>query len=452
MTMKKRLSMTGMVEECEETVEAKESMATSGHTCDQTASDDGSQCSGLLVDTNDPPKPASSTRRRSFFGDVDQSIDYENTKTPTSRRRRSIFGSTIPQVHVDVDDDDLDEPKKPSSLRASFFASKTKTTGTAELHDDCPSERSESTCSSRPPTASRRKSLFGSSTPSLDDTIGGTPPRHGKDSSQSVNSESSNSATRRSHHSVEIPPLDKKRGVARAKSMDSPTKKEKSKVSLGGIRSFNGGDSKMRGRKNDHGSVVDTVLLSPTTPKIPLSFRRLSLGALIGGNCSTSDADTVETTKPPKPDTRRNSLTNSVNSPESSDSVKRKEKSSTKTARRCSTGSLKGAETTCVNPFDLVNKARTKRGLHEYTRNMLMDTLAKQVAIELAASNGNRCTPTSYHGNVGQGETIESIHETMLRQKGRTARENLLAPHFFEIGIGMARSKDGLIFLCQLFK
>ncbi len=434
--MKKRLSMTGMVEDCDVSIEAEDLMAASKHTCDYTASDEGSQGSLPLAEPCDPPKAVSSIRRRSFFVNVENSVDSENTKTPTSQRRRKLFGSSALPLEVDETDDN---PKKPNSQQKGLLGSSTKTAATAlEICDDCPSERSESTCSGQPLPAARRRSWFGSSSPNSEETIEGAPPRTVKDSAQSVTSESSSSARRRSNRWAETPPFSHKRSVPRAKSMDSPMKKEKGKVLLGGTKSFHGGDA----------SSPNNLLLSPTTPKTLLSLRRLSLGALLGGTSSASGAE--DTSKQPHPKTRRRSLTNGVSSTSSVGSV---EKSFIGTPPRSSTTGLGGGgEIPSVNPFDLVNKARRKRGLHEYSRNMLMDTLAKQVALDLAASFGNRCTPTSYHGNVGQGETIKSIHETMMRQKGRTARENILAPHFFEIGIGMARSKDGLIFLCQLFK
>jgi hypothetical protein len=104
-----------------------------------------------------------------------------------------------------------------------------------------------------------------------------------------------------------------------------------------------------------------------------------------------------------------------------------------------------------INIRELISKKRTDKGLCEFSRNMLMDTIAKQVAQELAASGGTKCSPTNYYGNVGQGETVRKILKTMLAEKG-PARTNIFSPGFEEFGLGMAKGKDGLIYMCQLFK
>lgn len=492
--------MTGAVEECLEPVANKDTIATSGHGCDQTASDEGSESSVMIADNvGEPPVAAGSTlqstrRRRSWFGIESRRAtttenDDHGTSTPVTQRRRSLFAlptsasaaaaaaASACFLHDNDETDELDEPKKPSSLRKTSSSTPTsaKTSSPGDHIDDVASasERSESTCSSRPPPAARRRSVLGSSTSSstaaqnLDEAFGRThPPRPGKDCNQSVSSDPNNKTRRRIHHSVEPPPLDKKRGLDRAKSMDSPMTKAKGKIVKngggGGLWSSDHGESKFRGRKKDGTSPCPRdaleLLVSPGTPKTPLSFRRLSLGSLLSALSSTPDPEGTPGGR------RRRSHSGGAVAAAAAAAAAASPANSTKKlvlpfappitgrARSNSTGTIESNDVCITNPFELVNKARVKRHLHEYTRNMLMDTLAKQVAIELAASNGSRCTPTSYHGNVGQGESIESIHKTMMKQKGRTARSNLLAPHFNEIGIGMARSKEGLIYLCQLFK
>jgi len=487
----KRMGMAGLVEGDQ----AKEG-AASGHSRDNTVSEEASQSSATLEaekisceeeeEEEAPAKPASSRRRLSLFGnsgggredsversnlqlDYDDDDDDDKPKKPSSRRRLSLFGSSTPDEDTEV------APQKPSSRRRSLFGSSTKPDAPALEIDDDPSERSESTCSSRPPPAARRRSLFGSSNPSLDETIGRSmPPRPNKSGSgqSSVASDSSHSTRK----STDMGAQDKNRGVDRARSMESPLKKKKNKVNrgsgLGGSWSFNNTDGgKMRGRRSEvNGSGEKTRLddpqQSPSTPrKTPGSFRRLSLGSLIGGgNGSGQDSDIEETPKKPQ-SSRRASVTGgsgTKNSP--SDSSNTDHTRSSRVRRRGSTGGsgpparatsapTKGAAAPAiVNPYELVNKARAKKGLPEFSRNMLMDTLAKQVAVDLAASHGAKCTPTSYHGNVGQGEGIEKIHKTMMKQKEGVARANLLAAHFNEIGIGLARGKDGLIYMCQLFQ
>jgi hypothetical protein len=461
-----------------------------------------------------PEQPASARRRRSWFGNsdgqrgasVERSDDAEKSKKPSSRRRRSLVGPSAP----DIGYEDPGTPKRSTPRRRSFFGSKMNksTSDTADIGDD-PSERSESSTVSSRHTSSTRRSPR-----TLDETIGRKPPRPGKSSDQSldqsVTSESSLNSSRQSLNSAETPPRSGGRGVDRTKSLGSPPKKQKNLLKrgngLGASRSFHSVDGKMRGRQGAQSSET-YIPPPPGTPKTPRSLRRLSLGSLMGkgGNndCGTSDtgAQSSEKDIPPPPGTpqttrsiRRLSLgslmgkggnkdsgtSDAEGTPDKPNSTPRrlsltgaftfispspgKPKSKT-VLRRFSAGVVGGVAPpgdsgspppppppVIYNPYDLVKMSRAKRGLPEFSRNMLMDTLAKQVAHELATSNGNHCTPTSFHGNIGQGESIEKIHRKMMKHKGETARSNLLAAHFSAIGIGISKDAEGLIYMCQLFQ
>jgi hypothetical protein len=103
------------------------------------------------------------------------------------------------------------------------------------------------------------------------------------------------------------------------------------------------------------------------------------------------------------------------------------------------------------NPYELVNTERIRRQLQPFVRSMLLDSVAKDVAVQLSRSNGAMCRPTDYHGNIGKGVDIWTIHEKMMAQKG-TEKANIISSQFYQYGIGMARDKDGQIYLCQLFQ
>jgi uncharacterized protein YkwD len=99
----------------------------------------------------------------------------------------------------------------------------------------------------------------------------------------------------------------------------------------------------------------------------------------------------------------------------------------------------------------LVNRERMKRGLRPLTRNIAMDTLARDNAQAMADSAG--CSPlkTTYVGNVLRGESIRAVHRaTMLNREGRE-RANLLNPYFQDFGVGTAKGEDGMLYVCQLF-
>jgi hypothetical protein len=103
------------------------------------------------------------------------------------------------------------------------------------------------------------------------------------------------------------------------------------------------------------------------------------------------------------------------------------------------------------NPYELVNNERIKRQLSPFIRSMLLDSVAKDVAVQLSNSNGAKCRPTDYYGNIGKGIDIWTIHKKMMAQKG-TEKANIISSHFYQFGIGMARDGDGQIYLCQLFQ
>jgi Cysteine-rich secretory protein family len=103
------------------------------------------------------------------------------------------------------------------------------------------------------------------------------------------------------------------------------------------------------------------------------------------------------------------------------------------------------------NPYDLLNKERTRRSLPPFSRSMLLDSIARDVAQQLARSAGKKCTPTDYHGNVGKGVDFSTIHKKMMAQRG-TEKANIVSSKFTQVGIGMSKTSDGQIFVCQLFE
>eukprot|EP00980_Cylindrotheca_fusiformis_P023420 scaffold10472_cov126-Cylindrotheca_fusiformis.AAC.15 len=99
----------------------------------------------------------------------------------------------------------------------------------------------------------------------------------------------------------------------------------------------------------------------------------------------------------------------------------------------------------------LVNRERMKRGLRPLTRNIAMDTLARESAKAMADSAGSNPLKTTYVGNVLRGESIRAVHRAiMLNREGRE-RANCLNPYFQDFGVGTAKGEDGMLYICQLF-
>jgi uncharacterized protein YkwD len=344
-----------------------------------------------------PQKPAS-RRRGSLTGifasaklEEDQS-DSVAPKKPASRRRGSLTG-IFASAEPEEDQSDSVAPKKPASRRrgslTGLFAS-------AEPEED----QSDSVAPKKP--ASRRRGsltgLFGSSDRANGELV--RPPKDAESvTSRSITSRASSNSGHMPPPSPSTKPKSRRRMSLTRKSMDASSGEN-------GHQEGKKENSKKKDKCKKKSSEDET--------KKPSSRRILSIGK-----------DSARSSTPETPRSRRKSLSCS------------------------STHSVSSVENN-VNVHEIISELRVKSGLQTFSRNMLMDTIAKQVSRDLAASKGTKCTPTNYYGNVGQGESVEHILDTMTTRKG-TAKENILNPHFKEFGLGMTR-KDGLIYMCQVFK
>lgn len=116
--------------------------------------------------------------------------------------------------------------------------------------------------------------------------------------------------------------------------------------------------------------------------------------------------------------------------------------------------------------FAMLNAARTGERSAALTRSSSLDALAEAHARILAergriahdAGDGDPAARVSAAGlsanevgeNVAQAGSIEACHRALWRSPSH--RENLLSPRFREVGVGVARGKDGATFVVQLFK
>jgi len=99
----------------------------------------------------------------------------------------------------------------------------------------------------------------------------------------------------------------------------------------------------------------------------------------------------------------------------------------------------------------LINRERMKRGLRPLTRNIAMDELARKNADAMSKSTRPNPLGTTYVGNVLRGESIRSIHRSIMLQKQGRERANLLNPYFQDFGVGTSKGEDGQLYMCQLF-
>jgi len=109
----------------------------------------------------------------------------------------------------------------------------------------------------------------------------------------------------------------------------------------------------------------------------------------------------------------------------------------------------------------LVNKERVKRNVHALTRRIELDALATERAKKMAAEGKVqhgvaediqvRLYPCRRFGeNVASGASVRDIHKDMIRNAADL--NNMVDRRYMYMGMGTAKSEDGTLYLCQIFK
>lgn len=121
--------------------------------------------------------------------------------------------------------------------------------------------------------------------------------------------------------------------------------------------------------------------------------------------------------------------------------------------------------------FEMINRERNKKGLESLIWNSKLADLARTYSEKMARErffshfdrNGNdvaeraknmRITKWKLIGeNLFMSEDYEKIEQMAVKgwMKSPTHRDNILEEKFNETGIGLARSRDGLIYITQVF-
>jgi len=104
----------------------------------------------------------------------------------------------------------------------------------------------------------------------------------------------------------------------------------------------------------------------------------------------------------------------------------------------------------------VVNQERVLRKMQPFSRNVILDAMASDVAYQLASTQGQSAATShniQYHGNIGQGTSLDHIHATMMKDLTGTARKNILSSRFTQFGMALTKGMhDDKMYLCQLFK
>lgn len=121
--------------------------------------------------------------------------------------------------------------------------------------------------------------------------------------------------------------------------------------------------------------------------------------------------------------------------------------------------------------FDLINKERNRKKIEELIWNPKLAELARSYSEKMARErffshfdrNGNdvaeraknmRITKWKLIGeNLFMSDDYEKIEQTAVKgwMKSPTHRDNILEEKFNETGVGLARSRDGMIYITQVF-
>jgi hypothetical protein len=381
----------------------------------------------------------------------DEAEVQEVPRKPKSCRRRSMFGSTAPDIPIakPYPDKLLSSPKIVKPRRRSVFGSGTSTDfdlpqqpksdinlNNAMSND---TDADEGTIELSP---TRSKSSFHNATLNSSSHFFDTEIREDKNKDKSTTCNKSN------------------RGKKLVKAfLFSPHRKKKNNKSRGPNGSSGGNDEISIPQDKEEREVHAQT-------KAPRSHRRHSLFGSADIETKKTQEGTAQGSKPPLTPNRtrrhRRSLLGTFGGATQEDVDSRAHSRATDSPRseKSSMHLLRGSRSEAVtasltprtnNPYELVNNERIKRHLPPFVRSMLLDSVAKDVAMQLSRSNGANCRPTDYYGNIGKGVDIWTIHNKMMAQKG-TEKANIISSYFYQCGIGLARDREGQIYLCQLFQ
>ena len=111
----------------------------------------------------------------------------------------------------------------------------------------------------------------------------------------------------------------------------------------------------------------------------------------------------------------------------------------------------------------MINAERTKKIIQPLVREIALDNLAREHAVAMAENNklyhsdllglqGKIGEPCRRLGeNVMKGSSIHEMHKTLM-QTSISDKNNILDRRFTSMGIGTAKSSDGTLYLCQIFR
>lgn len=106
-----------------------------------------------------------------------------------------------------------------------------------------------------------------------------------------------------------------------------------------------------------------------------------------------------------------------------------------------------------------INGARSSRGIRPYAVRSDLTAVARRQAQRMASQGrmyhnpnlGGEVSGWSAVGeNVGQGPSVSSIHDAFMSSSSH--RSNILSTSFTEVGVGVAQSSNGTLFVSQVFR
>ena len=98
----------------------------------------------------------------------------------------------------------------------------------------------------------------------------------------------------------------------------------------------------------------------------------------------------------------------------------------------------------------LINQERLARKMTPFTRDFVLDALAKSMASEIVV--GIQPTSNEYHGNVGCGKSLEHIHKSIMADMKGSSRKNILSETFSDFGVSVIVGRDRQLYMVTLFQ
>lgn len=106
----------------------------------------------------------------------------------------------------------------------------------------------------------------------------------------------------------------------------------------------------------------------------------------------------------------------------------------------------------------MINRERMMRGIPPLMRSTVIDEVARNIAVAAATemkssevTNNKEFLELKCDGTILQGTSIRAIHNKTMRTSCSKGRDRILRESYQQFGIGTYKSRNGVLFVVQIF-